>query len=337
MPRARSVSARSVEASDVCAEPKLGIRQLFDLQDWICERFASSRQWLHMLPNADQAMEIFGSAADENLLSPLRQQQVVHLPAEGEVWMTGDLHDHHRNFEKLLRAVKLDENPQRHLILHELIHGDHFDSNGAEGSWHTLYRAAELKADFPGQVHFLMANHDLAQIHGEGIMKSGLSVCEAFTAGLKRDFGSVYQRVNVVVTEFLLSLPLAIRAPNGLFFCHSLPTDSQIAAFDFTVFDRPLTGTDYKRRVGPVYQLIWGRGVTPAGVDQFLEKVNAGMVITGHQPQESGFHANGEKHLIIASDHNQGVFLPLDLSVQYTMQELVERLQKFVALDVEED
>jgi len=290
-----------------------------------------------MLPTADQAMEIFGSATDENLLNPMRQQQVVHLPADGEVWMTGDIHDHHRNFGKLLNAVDLENNPQRHLILHELIHGDHFDSNGAEGSWQTLYRAAELKADFPGQVHFLLANHDLAQIHGEGIMKAGLSVCEAFTAGLKRDFGSIYHRVNVVVTEFLLSLPLAIRAPNGLFFCHSLPNDSQMAGFDFTVFDRALTSADYKRRVGPVYQLIWGRGVTPAGVDQFLEKVNASMVITGHQPQETGFAANGDKHLIIASDHNQGVFLPLDLSLQYTMTDLVERVQKFVALDAPAD
>ncbi len=278
-------------------------------------------------------MEVFGAAVEENQLSPLREHQVVVLPAEGEVWMTGDIHDHRRNFDKLLRAVDLPNNPQRHLILHELIHGDHFDSIGAEDSWQTLYRAAELKAEFPQRVHFLLANHDLAQIHGEGIMKSGLSVCEAFTAGLKRDFGSVYQRVNVVVTEFLLSLPLAIRTPSGLFFCHSLPTDSQMPNFDFTVFDRPLIGADYKRRVGPVYQLIWGRGVTPAGVDQFLEKVKAGMVITGHQPQDSGYAVNGDRHLIIASDHNQGVFLPLDLSHQYTMEEVVGRLQKFVAVE----
>jgi len=290
-----------------------------------------------MLPTSDQAIEIFEAATDENRLSPMRQQQVVHLPPEGELWMTGDIHDHHRNFGKLLNAVRLDENPQRHLILHELIHGDHFDSAGAEGSWQTLYRAAELKADFPGQVHFLLANHDLAQIHGEGIMKAGLSVCEAFTAGVKRDFGSVYQRVNIAITEFLLSLPLGIRAANGLFFCHSLPTDSQMPTFDFTVFDRELTGPDYKRRTGPVYQLIWGRGVTPAGVGQFLEKINASIVITGHQPQETGFATNGEKHLIIASDHNQGVFLPLDLSMQYTMDGLVERVQKFVALDAPAD
>src|ERR1700760_3699667 len=102
-----------------------------------------------MLPSADQAMEIFGAATEENTLSPMRQQQVVHLPAEGEVWMTGDMHDHRRNFNKLIQAVDLENNPQRHLVLHELIHGDHFDANGAEDSWQTLYRAAELKSQFP--------------------------------------------------------------------------------------------------------------------------------------------------------------------------------------------
>src|SRR6266480_1849564 len=94
----------------------------------------------------------------------------------------------------------------------ELIHGEHFDEKGREGSWEMLYNAAELKCDFPEQVHFLFANHDLAQIHGEGIMKAGLSVCEAFTAGIKREFGTGATMVNVAITEFLLSLPLAIRA-----------------------------------------------------------------------------------------------------------------------------
>src|ERR1051325_9845584 len=142
-----------------------------------------------MDPSADQVVETFGAAADENRMEPLRQEQVVFLPGEGELWMTGDLHDHRRNFDKLIAAADLANNPQRHLILHELIHGDHFDAKGAEGSWELLYKAAELKCDHSGQVHFLFANHDLAQIHGEGIMKAGLSVCEAFTAGVKRDFG----------------------------------------------------------------------------------------------------------------------------------------------------
>jgi hypothetical protein len=46
-----------------------------------------------------------------------------------------------------------------------------------------------------------------------------------------------------------------------------------------------------------------------------------------------GFLVNGEQHLIIASDHSQGVYIPIDLSVEYTMEELVERIEKFVAIE----
>ncbi|HEX8521526.1 MAG TPA: metallophosphoesterase [Tepidisphaeraceae bacterium] len=281
----------------------------------------------------DRVAEAFAAATEENQLSTLRQMQVITLPPEGEVWIAGDIHDHRTNFRKITASADLAANPQRHLILQELIHGDHFDPAGAEGSWETLYKAAELKCDFPDQVHFIFANHDLAQIHGEGIMKAGLSVCEAFYAGIKRDFPSGYHAVNVALTEFLLSLPLAVRTPSGLFFSHSMPTDDQIPKFDYTVFDRPLSGPDYKRRIGPVYQLIWGRHITPAGVENFLQNVSANLIITGHQPQDTGYLVNGDKHLIIASDHNQGVFLKLDLAEQYTMDTLLQRVVKFVGVD----
>lgn len=284
--------------------------------------------------SSDQMIETLQCGAEENQINSLRQGQVVHLPAEGELWMTGDLHDHRRNFEKLIRAADLGNNPQRHLILHEVIHGEHYDAAGAEESWITLYRCADLKCDFPDQVHFLLANHDLAQVHGKGIMKAGLSVCEAFTKGIKKSFEGHHNMVNAAVTEFLLSFPLAARTQTGIFLCHSLPTDAQIDTFDFSIFDRPLEGADYAQRTGPVYQLIWGRNMGPETVDKFAEKVGANLLITGHQPQEMGYGTNGERHLILASDHNHGVFLPIDLSAQYDIETLVGLLTKFVALDV---
>jgi hypothetical protein len=286
-----------------------------------------------MPPSAERVIEAFQIATEENEISSLRHFNVVNLPAEGELWMTGDLHDHRRNYEKVVRHAALDENPHRHLILHELIHGDRFDATGAEGSWHMLFQAAELKCDFPGQVHFLLANHDLAQIHGEGIMKAGLSVCEAFSAGVKQVFDNNSDKVEIAIKQFLLSLPLAVSAPNGIFCCHSLPTDSQIEKFDFNIFHRPLTGPDYARRTGPVYQLIWGRHMSAATATTFAEKVEAKIIINGHQPQEEGYLVNGPNHLILASDHNQGVFLPIDLSGTYDMDTLVSRIQKIATLE----
>lgn len=290
-----------------------------------------------MPQSADAVIETLETAKEENLLSRLRQEQLVNLPAQGEVWMTGDIHDNRNNFRKIVRKADLGNNPQRHLVLHELIHGDHFDANGAEDSWVMLVAAAELKCDFPDQVHFMLANHDLAQIHGEGIMKSGLSVCEAFRAALKRDFPDKYHRIEATMSDFFLSFPLGIRCQNGLLFTHSLPTDKEIDTFDYTVFDRPLKGEDYRRKTGPAYQLIWGRHMSEETVDKFAQNMKARIVINGHQPQEMGYATNGPRQLIIASDHNQGVYLPLNLSVDYTMQELVSGLRKIVGISFDED
>lgn len=287
-----------------------------------------------MAISADQVIETFGTATEENQVSSLREHQVINLPPEGELWVAGDMHDHTRNFEKFIRAADLANNPQRHIVLQELIHGDKIDAGGAEGSWEILFRAAELKCDFSDRVHFLLANHDLAQIHGEGIMKAGVGVCEAFNAGVKRDFGDRHAVVAVALAEFLLSLPLAVRTPNGLFMCHSLPTDEQLKSFDYSIFNRPLTGPDYMRRTGPVYQLVWGRKTSPAGIAEFCDKVGAKLLIVGHQPQESGYAVVGDRMLIIASDHNQGVFVSTDLAQEYDMDRLVENVHKFVALDV---
>jgi hypothetical protein len=284
--------------------------------------------------NPDEVVEVFQTAAEENRMSSMRQQQVVHLPTEGEVWIAGDLHDHRRNLEKLLYSVDLENNPDRQLVLQEVVHGDHWDSDGAEGSWETLAKIADLKCRFPRQVHFLLANHDLAQIHGEGIMKGGNSVCAAFNKGVKRDFGAQAGVAQASITEFLLSFPLAIRSSNGLFFSHSVPTDSEVPVFDYTVFDRELTGADYQRKTGPVYQLIWGRRTTPPFVDLFLEKVGAQLIVTGHQPQEMGFATNGEHQLIIASDHNQGVFMRASLFGPLDINTLTAGLTKFVSVEL---
>lgn len=287
-----------------------------------------------MLTNADSVVETLGVATEENQISAYRKHQVVELPEDGEVWIAGDIHDHRRNFDKFVRGADLANNPQRHIVLQELIHGDHFDKNGAEESWKMLVQAAALKCDHPTQVHFLLANHDLAQIHGEGIMKAGMSVCEAFNAGVKRDFGDRNGLVTAAISEFLLSFPLAVRCPNGLFFCHSIPADTELPTFDYTVFDRALVGADYKRKVGPVYQLIWGRKTTPAGVEAFADKLGVKIVVTGHQPQEMGYTVNGPRHLIIASEHNQGVMLNLNLDLPYDMPGVLGGIRKFVSMDV---
>ncbi|MEM7807950.1 MAG: metallophosphoesterase [Planctomycetota bacterium] len=286
-------------------------------------------------PPADQVVEAFEAAREELQLHPNRKGQVIDLPAEGSAVFSGDLHDNRTNWRKLKHVARVADDSSRHLLLHELIHGDHFDDEGREDSWRMLFEAVELFLDFPEQVHFVLANHDLAQIHGEGISKGGLSVCEAFTGALKRDFGGDKGRVEVAIVEFLLALPLGVRMGGaGLFFCHSVPGEEELDTFDYDVFAREtLGGPDYRRKVGPAYQLIWGRGAGPDRAAEFADAVGADIVITGHQPQASGYKRNGDRHLILASDHTRGVCLELPLDKKLDMDAIESRIQPFVAID----
>ena len=284
-------------------------------------------------------MRRFGTATEENQLDPLRDQQVDHAArARARSGSPATSTTTAATSTRSSPPPTSGNNPQRHLILQELIHGDHFDDKGREGSWEMLYRAAELKCDFPSQVHFLFANHDLAQIHGEGIMKAGLSVCEAFNAGVKRDFGDRASTCNVAITEFLLSLPLAARTHDGLFFCHSMPTDEQMD--DVRLHDLrppahrrrlpPPQGPGLPAHLGPPHHAR-RRGEVPRRTS------TRSSIVTGHQPQETGYLVNGDQHLIIASDHNQGVFLPVDLSKPNTRWTSWWSLTKFVAVDLPDE
>ena len=55
-------------------------------------------------PNYEQVLETLECATEENKLASERTGQVVNLPAQGEIWITGDIHDHRRNFEKFVAA-----------------------------------------------------------------------------------------------------------------------------------------------------------------------------------------------------------------------------------------
>ena len=47
------------------------------------------------------------------------------------------------------------------------------------------------------------------------------------------------------------------------------------------------------------------------------------------------YFPDGDRMLIIASDHNQGVFVKADLDRDYDMDRLVASVQKFVAVEVD--
>ena len=58
-------------------------------------------------------------------------------------------------------------------------------------------------------------------------------------------------------------------------------------------------------------------------LDKMAGLFDVDIFILGHQAQPKGWSQAGENLIIIASDHNHGCLLPIELAKSYTMSELI--------------
>lgn len=249
------------------------------------------------------------------------------------VVMSGDLHDHVLNFQRLVKLARLEESKRHLLILHEICHGSRLIC-GCDFSVRLLAQVAALKCRWPEQVHVLLSNHDMAQALGQEILKEGRGMVQAFNDGLDYIFGPENAgRVRTGMGEFVRSLPLAVRLPNGILCTHSLPSPFQMEGFDLGVLDRELVEEDYFPG-GAAYAMVWGRGHTAEQAERLAEAWGVELFVMGHQPVDMGYQVENDRMLVLASNHEHGVGLPIDTWRRYSMQELVEAIVPLAAVEI---
>ncbi|MDP6380832.1 MAG: metallophosphoesterase [Phycisphaerae bacterium] len=255
--------------------------------------------------SAAQTIDNMRRAAILCLRDPLRKGNVIGLPAEGEVLITGDIHGCRENFERVVSFAALHLNPDRYLILHEIIHGGPKDEQGGCRSFELLEEAARLKTLYPRQVHILLANHDLAEMLGTELTKGPQHLSQAFSDGLQHAYGEQAIEVKEAYWEFWSNLPIAAKTQNGIFISHSIPGRRAIELFDFDIFDRPLVAEDYHRH-SDLYELLWGRNQDLHTAEIFAEGVGAEILVMGHQPSEPGYKVPNHRQIILYSDDRLG-------------------------------
>ncbi|MHC4727850.1 MAG: metallophosphoesterase [Planctomycetota bacterium] len=250
---------------------------------------------------------------------------MIHLPAEGSLIITGDIHGHRRNFERIVAFADLPNNPQRHIILQEIIHGGPEDSQGGCLSYKLLFEAIRYKLNYPDQVHIIMGNHDTAFINNSEVMKDGKEMNRSMRAAMEREFQQASDDVELAIRQFLFSQPLAVRCNNRIWISHSLPNDRSINKFEPKILERQLKINDVVRP-GSAYLLTWGRKHSQATLDKLAERLDVDIFILGHQPQEQGWNQAGNNLIIIASNHNHGRLLSIDLAKSYTIEKLIDSI-----------
>lgn len=286
------------------------------------------------LRDPDVVIRMFREGAEASRDARCRDGSIDRISHPGTLIATGDLHDNPVHMARVVEAARMgpgaatgpqEGNEHRHLTLHELIHSDRL-LNGMDMSYRALARAAALKAAYPERVHLLLANHELSQVIGAGIIKDGVKVVEAFDAGVEYVFADRAEEVEAAIDEFVRAMPLALRCstPRGDLLCaHSLPGIGMMSRFDTSVLSRPLTPKDYEPRVGSAHLMVWGRGYDAEQLEDLVERWGVNWFILGHEKAENGVRFVPPNVVILNSDHEHGVYLPVDLADPPTPGEAV--------------
>ena len=277
------------------------------------------------------AVDIFHLAADLNRSDDRREGNVVVIPPPCRIVVAGDLHGNRRAFGKIVSHANLSGDPQCRLVLQEILHGPPDSQSGQDRSIEILMRAARLKIEHPRQVLFVMGNHDLAQVSGSEITKYGRGVCKAFIEGVKFAFAGDAGDVLDALREFFLSMPLALRCPNGVFIAHSLPSPGKFDEACFEILNRPITPEDMQRG-HPAYKWVWGRRQTADQLETLAEKLDAEFFLMAHQHTEAGYDILSRHGAVVLSDHFGGYIVEFRDDQKITGDSLVHYLKPLSTL-----
>jgi len=269
-------------------------------------------------------------AAAANRSTPTREGNVVVLSPQtaDDVLVSADLHGDRRNFNRVMEIAALDAHPRRHLVLQEVCHGGPLYPSGTGCMSHLLLEdVARLKTDYPDRVHFILGNHELAELTDYPIVKGGKMLNLLFRCGLQEMYGEAADDIRAAYNEFIGSLPLAVRLSSGIFISHSLPEAIQQQGFDVNVFRRPLSKADLAE-CGDAFRLVWGRDYAAKNADAFAKLVKADVLLTGHEPCSDGYQVPNDKQVIIDSCDQRGCYVILPLSKEFSHAQIVDRIER---------
>jgi hypothetical protein len=252
------------------------------------------------MPDPEKLLMTLRRATDLMRATPGRSGGIVALDDAHDVMVVGDLHGNVPTFRKVLDLAALGRNAGRHLVLQELIHGKRFyPDDGGDKSHQLVDLVSALKCQYPDRVHVILGNHELSEITGRVIGKDGYALNALFRQGIATAYGARADAVYEAYQRLFAAMPLAVRTPNRVFLCHTIPDEIYLESLDLGVFRLDEWPDEAMKRGGTVYALTWGRDTSPETADRFATMVDADWFITGHQPCDEGYRQANHRQIII--------------------------------------
>jgi hypothetical protein len=278
----------------------------------------------------EKVIETYNKAVEANANTEFREGNIIELKSAwaDEVMVTADLHGDRPNFNAIRRIADLANHPRRHLVLQEVCHGGPtYPTNGGCMSHMMLEDVAKLKVQFPQQVHFLLSNHELAEVMDFPIVKNQKMLNLLFRFGMQEMYGPAMDKVREAFIPFVRTLPLAVRVEGGVWISHTLPENVDRAGMDMALFDRELVRDDLLEG-SPAYSFVWGRDFRQQNADAFAAKVLSKVLIHGHEPCPEGFETPNSRQIILDSNGENGSYIILPVGKELTQEEIVARVKR---------
>ncbi|MEV4516191.1 metallophosphoesterase [Dactylosporangium sp. NPDC049525] len=257
--------------------------------------------------------------------------RVVVLPDRGTVLAATDLHgnlpDFHAVVRRFLDLCTSAADPPHLLLCGDLVHGpalarddwpEHLGDWYADESVELLDEAWRLQRRFPGQVHYLLGNHEHAHLGGPLLSK--------FHPDEARHLEESYGTARFgAVRDWFAGWPLAVVAPAaGIAFTHAAPHAVIASAAD--VDAAPLTGYEDvalhdMAGSGVAGALLWARTTTAERATAFLRALHPGcrVAVFGHDVIREGHLVEHEPLLCVSTSYGcydgDKVLLEWDLAV----------------------
>lgn len=275
------------------------------------------------MPNPDRLLTTLRQAVKVWKTTPGRSGRLLNLTSGREILVCGDLHGSVENFRLLLRRAQLESPKDRHLVIQEVIHGPFRYPQGGDKSHQLLDLTAALTCQFPGRVHLLLGNHELAQWQGHRIGKGDEDCNDLFRQGVHTAYGARSEEIYAAYLDLCAAAPIALRTPNRIFLSHSLPSAKHLEAFSLADLEREEFRPEDVKRGGAIHALVWDRDASPANASAFLSKVAADWLITGHIPYDEGFGVPNDRQLVLDASGTPGCFCLFPTNRPVTHQEMI--------------
>jgi calcineurin-like phosphoesterase family protein len=279
------------------------------------------------MPDPDKLLTTLRRAHQFTRATPGRKGRLVELADASDVLVAGDLHGNIANFQRLLKTANLAAHPRRHFVMQELIHGSFRYADGSDKSHQAVDLWCALKCQFPTRVHFIPGNHELAQYTNRPIAKSDLDLNANFLDGVRSAYGRHADDIYKAYLDLFRVLPVALRSPNRVFISHSLPSATTMEGFDAAALSRDDQTDADVLPGGAIFNMSWGRDVSPANVEAYLKKVDADWLVTGHIPCEKGFATPNDRQIILDSLGEPAAYCLFPASGTINHAELVASVQ----------